>query len=120
MIPYENVRPSTARSNTFHFFPRQSRGTFFLIYPRQNRQQSASLSTVASALPGTPHSRARTKNKSRTTLSAALMIRKISGARLSPRALSVLEKKLYMKVKISPPKMILRYTAAEPIISCGT
>ena len=50
----------------------------------------------------------------------ALIIRKIRGALLSPRALSVLEKKLYIKVKVSPLKIIHRYTGADPIISCGT
>ena len=50
--------------------------------------------TVAAALPGTPHSSPSTNTRSSTTLNTALIIRKYSGALLSPSALSVFEKKL--------------------------
>ena len=48
------------------------------------------------------------KNKSPKTLRIALMIKKYSGELLSPRALNVLEKKLYKNVNISPTNMMRR------------
>ena len=53
-------------------------------------------------------SRKSTKNKSPIILITALVIRKYNGDWLSPNALNVLAKQLYINVKMSPANMIRR------------
>ena len=48
------------------------------------------------------------------------MIRKYSGDALSPKALRVLEKKLYKKVNINPIKIIRKYCRVISIIDAST
>ena len=74
----------------------------------QKIQHSASLITVETAQPLLPAFSTMIKNKSPKTLRIALMIKKYSGELLSPRALNVLEKKLYKNVNISPTNMMRR------------
>ena len=61
-----------------------------------------------------------TKNKSPITLSTELAIRKYRGVWLSPRALNVLEKKLYRNVNTRPMNMIRIYEVVSFIIEEST
>ena len=71
----------------------------------QNRQHKASLITVEMAHPLLPAC-TTTKNKSPKIFRMELIIKKYRGDLLSPKARSVLAKKLYKKVKTKPAKII--------------
>ena len=100
------VRFNNEISNTSHFLPSCRSGTFFCIYRIQNRQHKASLITVEMAHPLLPACKTTTKNKSPKIFRMELIIKKYRGDLLSPKARSVLAKKLYKKVKTKPAKMI--------------
>ena len=61
-----------------------------------------------------------TKNRSPNIFRTALIIKKYKGDALSPKALKVLEKKLYKKVNISPRKIIRKYCRVISIIDAST
>ena len=86
----------------------------------QKIQQNISLITVDMAHPLLPILSTITKNKSPITLSTELAIRKYRGVWLSPRALNVLEKKLYRNVNTRPMNMIRIYEVVSFIIEEST
>ena len=86
----------------------------------QKIQQNISLITVDMAHPLLPILSTITKNRSPITLSTELAIRKYRGVWLSPRALNVLEKKLYRNVNTRPMNMIRIYEVVSFIIEEST
>lgn len=86
----------------------------------QKIQQNISLITVDMAHPLLPILSTITKNRSPITLSTELAIRKYRGVWLSPRALNVLEKKLYRNVNTRPMNMMRIYEVVSFIIEEST
>ena len=86
----------------------------------QKIQQNISLITVDMAHPLLPILSTITKNRSPITLSTELAIRKYRGVWLSPRALNVLEKKLYKNVNTRPMNMMRIYEVVSFIIEEST